>query len=173
MGRLVEEMLQLAKLDEQRPLDVRAVDLAGLGRDAVTDARAAAPRRTIDLEVDAPTAIVEGDEDRLRQVIANIVDNAIVHTEPDVPIVVRVRGDGRAVTLEVQDRGQGMPAEVAQRVTERFFRADPARSRRRGGSGLGLSIVDAVIAAHGGTVTVESAPGAGTTVRLVLTAAGG
>ena len=172
MGRLVEEMLQLAKLDEQRPLDVRTVDLAGLGRDAVTDARAAAPRRTIDLEVDAPTAIVEGDEDRLRQVIANIVDNAIVHTEPDVPIVVRVRGDGRDVTLEVQDRGQGMPAEVAERVTERFFRADPARSRRRGGSGLGLSIVDAVVAAHGGTVTVESAPGAGTTVRLVLTAAG-
>ena len=65
-----------------------------------------------------------------------------------------------------------MPAEVAERVTERFFRADPARSRHRGGSGLGLSIVDAVIAAHGGTVTVESAPGAGTTVRLVLTAAG-
>jgi two-component system OmpR family sensor kinase len=163
-------MLVLAKLDEERPLQLRRVDVAALARDAVADARATAPHRQIALDAGEGDATVEGDEDRLRQVIANVVGNALVHTEPDVPIAVRWRvADGR-VTLDVIDRGHGMPPDVLERATERFYRADPARARHRGGSGLGLSIVDAAVAAHGGTFTIESEPGAGTTVSLVLPA---
>jgi two-component system OmpR family sensor kinase len=108
--------------------------------------------------------------DRLRQVVGNVVSNAIVHTEPTVPVTIRVGRLNGDVVLEVADAGPGMPAEVASRVTERFFRADPARARNRGGSGLGLSIVDAAVSAHGGTVTIDSVEGRGTTVRLVLPA---
>jgi two-component system, OmpR family, sensor kinase len=174
MGRLVEDMLTLAKLDEQRPLERRPVDIGRLVIDAVADAKAATPTRDITAAVDGAVdgaAIVRGDEDRLRQVLANVVGNAIVHTDPDVPIVVRVNTDDESVVVEVQDHGAGMPAEVAERVTERFYRADPARSRHRGGSGLGLSIVDAAMSAHGGTVTIDSEPDRGTTVRLELPAA--
>ncbi len=179
MGRLVEDMLVLAKLDEERPLDLRPVDLVALARDVAADARARDTHRSITFESSTGTAIVSGDEDRLRQVLGNVVANAIVHTDSDVAVAIRVtrevRGgpDGPApvVVVHVVDQGPGMPAEVAARVTERFFRADPARSRHRGGSGLGLSIVDAAVAAHGGSVEIESAEGEGTTVRLVLPAA--
>jgi two-component system, OmpR family, sensor kinase len=171
MGRLVEDMLVLAKLDEQRPLESRPVDLAALARDAASDARATWPQRAITVEAPDGPALVDGDEDRLRQVIANVVGNALVHTEPDVPVVVRVSETGPDVTFEVEDAGQGMPTEIAERVTERFFRADPARSRHRGGSGLGLSIVDSTVAAHGGSVTIDSEPHRGTIVCLTLPAA--
>jgi two-component system OmpR family sensor kinase len=172
MGRLVDDMLELAKLDQQRPLEVRPVDLAALASDAASDARAAAPNREITLDLANGTALVNGDEDRLRQVIANVVGNALVHTDPDVPITIRVSEHEGSVTLEVDDRGPGMTPEVAERVTERFFRADPARSRNRGGSGLGLSIVDATVSAHGGSVAIDSALGRGTAVRLTMPAAG-
>lgn len=169
MGRLVEDMLTLAKLDEERPLDSRPLDVGRLVVDAVADAKAASPSRDISAEVDEE-AIVLGDEDRLRQVLANVIGNAQVHTDPDVPIVVRVTTSDQSVVIEVQDHGAGMPADVAERVTERFYRADPARSRHRGGSGLGLSIVDATMSAHGGTVAIDSEPDRGTTVRLELPA---
>ncbi|MFN3216973.1 MAG: sensor histidine kinase [Acidimicrobiales bacterium] len=180
MGRLVEDMLVLAKLDEERPLDLRPVDIVALARDIAADARAGAPHRSIAFETTIDAAMVNGDEDRLRQVLGNVVSNAIVHTDSDVPVVVRVTREssdepgapGAVIVIHVVDRGSGMSAEVAARVTERFFRADPARSRHRGGSGLGLSIVDAAVAAHGGSVEIESADGEGTTVRLVLPAAG-
>jgi two-component system OmpR family sensor kinase len=171
MGRLVEDMLMLAKLDEQRPLDVRQVDLVLLARDAAADARASAPGRTIMFETAVDSLVVTGDEDRLRQVIGNVVGNALVHTDDGVPVTIRVRIDddrGPAAVLEVIDQGSGMPREVAARVKERFFRADPARSRNRGGSGLGLAIVDAAVAAHGGTVEIDSVDGRGTTVRLMF-----
>jgi len=170
MGRLVDDMLVLAKLDQQRPLDTRPVDLAALAADAAADARAAAPAREITLDVPHAEAVVVGDEDRLRQVIANVVGNALVHTEGDVPIAIRVSTENGSVVLEVDDRGPGMPTGVADRVTERFFRADPARSRHRGGSGLGLSIVDATVSAHGGAVDIDSEKGRGTTVRLTMPA---
>ena len=175
MGRLVDDMLLLAKLDQDRPLDTRPVDLARLAGDAAADARAAAPNRDITLDVTTDEtsrgAIVVGDEDRLRQVIANLVGNALVHTDAGVPIAIRVAADNGSVVLEVADSGPGMPSEVAERVTERFFRADPARSRHRGGSGLGLSIVDATVSAHGGSVDIDSEQGRGTTVRLTIPAA--
>lgn len=171
MGRLVEDMLVLAKLDEERPLDRRHLDLVKLANDAAADARARAPERSIAFTTSVVTAYVSGDEDRLRQVIANVVSNAIVHTEPTVPVAISVERRGGDAVLAVADEGPGMPAEVTARVTERFFRADPARSRHRGGSGLGLSIVDAAVAAHGGSVEIDSVEGRGTTVRLVLPAA--
>jgi two-component system OmpR family sensor kinase len=130
----------------------------------------AAPARDITLEVPNCRTVVSGDEDRLRQVIANVVGNALVHTDGDVPIAIRVTAENGTVVLEVDDRGHGMDSQVAERVTERFFRADPARSRHRGGSGLGLSIVDATVSAHGGSVDIDSETGRGTTVRLTMPA---
>jgi two-component system OmpR family sensor kinase len=168
MGRLIEDMLTLAKLDEERPLASRPVDLVALARDAVADARAAAPDRPIGLDLVVDTAVVTGDEDRLRQVVGNVVGNALVHTDGDVRIDVRVSVTGDAATFEVADHGQGMDPAIAARVTERFFRADPARSRHRGGSGLGLSIVDAAVAAHDGALAIDTESGRGTTVRLTL-----
>ncbi len=170
MGRLVEDMLTLAKLDEQRPLHRNRIDLSALVADAAADARVVAPDRVITAR--APAGLeIDGDEDRLRQVIANIVGNAIVHTPSGTAISLDARrSPERDVTLDVTDEGPGMTADVAARITERFYRGDPSRSRERGGSGLGMSIVAAVVGAHGGTIDVESAPGEGTTVRLTLPA---
>lgn len=173
MGRLIEDMLLLAKLDEERSLETEPVDLLVLAQDAVSDARASAPERPIDLVLgDGVTTgsavVVAGDDDRLRQVIANVVSNALVHTDSDVVVTVTVGITNSHATIAVSDSGDGMTPDAARRVTERFFRADPARSRHRGGSGLGLAIVDAAVTAHGGTVTVESAEGLGTTVTIAI-----
>ncbi len=168
MGRLVEDMLLLAKLDEERPLDAKPVDLVVLARDAVADARVGAPTRSIELVATDASIIVTGDDDRLRQVIANVVSNALVHTDADVPVTVTVNATDAEASIAVADTGGGMPPDVTRRVTERFYRADPARSRHRGGSGLGLAIVDAAVAAHGGKVTIVSAEDSGTTVTITL-----
>lgn len=167
MGRLVEDMLTLAKLDHQRPLDRAPVDVVALVTDAGRDARAVAPDRRITIETDRDL-VVAGDADRLRQVLANVVGNVIVHTPAGSPVVISAHRRGGDAVVEVVDQGPGMPAEVASRVTERFYRADPSRSRARGGSGLGMAIVDAVVGAHGGTVGIDSRPGRGTTVTLVI-----
>jgi two-component system OmpR family sensor kinase len=193
MGLLVEDLLQLARLDQQRPLDLAPVDLLSLAADAVQDARIVAPDRRIELVV-APGAafLVEGDEQRLRQVIGNLVNNALTHTPPGTPVRVKIalgtlipppappaRGDGTpagpwagipgpAVVLDVEDDGPGMAAEQAQRVFERFYRADQARNRASGGTGLGLAIVQGLVTAHGGTVTVSTAPGHGADFQVKL-----
>jgi two-component system OmpR family sensor kinase len=163
MGRLINDMLALARLDEQRALAREPVDLSRLVRDAAADARASAPARTITVQAAKPNVVI-GDDDPLRQVIANIVSNALVHT--DSPVHLRSADDGGRAVVEVTDEGDGMPPEILERVTERFFRADPSRSRQRGGSGLGLAIVDAAMAAHGGAIDITSTPGHGTTIRL-------
>lgn len=167
MGALVEELLELARLDQGRHLELDAVDLGALARDAVRDACVSQPGRSIEASDDGPV-VVRGDEQRLRQVFANLVSNAIVHTPAGTPVMVRTRVDGEAAVIEVSDDGPGMTAEVAARAFERFYRADPARSRHRGGTGLGLSIVDAIVRAHGGTASLQTAPGRGTTVRVEL-----
>ncbi len=167
MGQLVGDLLDLARLDQGRPLNLGPTDVSALAADAVADASAVEPKRPLSLEAPAP-AIVVGDEALLRQILANLVANARVHTEPDTPITVRVRDEGASVVLEVADRGPGMPPSVASHAFERFYRADPARTRHRGGSGLGLSIVAATVAAHGGTVALETTPGHGTLVRVTL-----
>ncbi|ODQ90232.1 two-component sensor histidine kinase [Mycolicibacterium flavescens] len=170
MGLLVEDLLLLARLDAQRPLERRPVDLLTLAADAVHDARSIAPKRAITLEVlDGPgTPEVLGDEARLRQVLGNLMANALQHTPETAGVTVRVgTADGRAV-LEVCDAGPGMTTEDAQRVFERFYRADSSRTRASGGTGLGLSIVDSLVHAHGGTVRVTTAPGNGCTFTVSL-----
>ncbi|MCF6387505.1 HAMP domain-containing histidine kinase [Mycobacterium sp. MBM] len=170
MGLLVEDLLLLARLDEQRPLDQRRVDLLALASDAVHDAQTVAPERRIRMEVfDGPgTPEVLGDEARLRQVFSNLMSNAVQHTPPSAGITVRVGTDEDNAVLEVCDEGPGMNAEDAQRVFERFYRADSSRTRASGGFGLGLSIVDSLVAAHGGAVSVDTAPGQGCRFRVSL-----
>ena len=166
MSTLVDELLLLARLDQGPQLERRPVDLAAVAADAVSDARTVQPERPV--ELDAPGVIVvSGDAARLRQVAANLISNALEHTSATTPVHVRVaRSDGTA-TLEVADEGPGLAPEDAARVFDRFFRVDESRSRDDGGSGLGLSIVAAIAHAHGGSVAVETAPGAG--ARFIVT----
>lgn len=163
MGLLVEDLLLLARLDAQRPLERRRVDLLTLATDAVHDAQSIAPERKVSMEVfDGPgTPEVLGDDARLRQVLGNLVANALQHTPETAGITVRVGTDKDNAVLEVCDEGPGMSQEDARRVFERFYRADTSRTRASGGTGLGLSIVDSLVYAHGGTVRVVTAPGQG------------
>ncbi|HVD01933.1 MAG TPA: ATP-binding protein [Candidatus Dormibacteraeota bacterium] len=167
MSVLVDELLLLARLDQGRPLEREEVDLGGIARDACDDGRAVAPRRKITLQGEKKL-VVTGDELRLRQVVSNLVRNAIIHTPPATPVEVRLEtADGHAV-LSVVDHGPGLPKGEEGRVFEAFHRADPGRSRDRGGSGLGLSIVAAVVAAHDGTVQALTTAGGGATFRIDL-----
>jgi two-component system OmpR family sensor kinase len=176
MGVLVEDMLLLARLDQQRPIERRPVDLLTLAADAVQDARMIAPNRKIELTVGNDAAfLILGDEARLRQVISNLMSNALTHTPDGTPIDVRILAHGPdghlpvpSVTLEVDDHGPGLSQEQAERVFERFYRADQARRRKTGGTGLGLAIVSALVAAHGGTTGVNTAPGDGATFWITL-----
>jgi signal transduction histidine kinase len=176
MGVLVEDMLLLARLDQQRALERRPVDLLTLAVDAVQDARMIAPDREIGLTVGTGAAfIVLGDEPRLRQVIGNLMANALTHTPAGTPISVRISTAGpdeaipvASVVLEVADQGPGLTTEQAGRAFERFYRADQARARTTGGAGLGLAIVSALVSAHGGTVGLDTEPGQGATFRITL-----
>ncbi len=170
MGLLVDDLLLLARLDVQRPLEHHRVDLLALASDAVHDAQAIDPKRTVTLEVlDGPgTPEVVGDEPRIRQVLSNLVANALQHTPPTADVVVRVGTEGDDAVLEVADQGPGMNTEDASRVFERFYRTDSSRARASGGTGLGLSIVDSLVRAHGGEVNLQTAPGQGCRFRVTL-----
>ncbi|HEV7678847.1 MAG TPA: HAMP domain-containing sensor histidine kinase [Candidatus Dormibacteraeota bacterium] len=167
MGILVDDLLLLARLDQGRPLERRPVDLDAMVRDAYSDARVTDPRRTISLRVLAPL-VVTGDDLRLRQALGNVLRNALVHTPPGTPVEIELRPDDGHAVLEVVDHGPGVPAGHAERIFERFHRADPGRSRDQGGSGLGLSITAAIVGSHGGTVSVHPTPGGGATFRIEL-----
>lgn len=167
MGVLVDDLLLLARLDQGRPLERNPIDLTRIARDAVDDLRTVAPDRPVDFTAPAPV-LVPGDDTRLRQVFANLLQNANRHTPPGTPVHVRVVTDGDNAVIEVADEGPGMEAADAQRVFERFWRSDPARTRASGGAGLGLSIVAAIAEAHGGRASVESTPGVGATFRVAL-----
>ena len=166
MGSLVEDLLHLARLDQGRPLDRSPVDLAVLARDAVLDAQAVSPDRAITVDAAAPVVVL-GDEARLRQIVANLVGNALVHA-PDAPIAVRAAVEDGWGVLEVADEGPGMAPADAAKAFERFYRADASRQRHSGGSGLGLAIVEATVRAHGGTVDIDTELGRGTCVRVRL-----
>lgn len=187
MGLLVEDLLLLARLDLQRPLDRRPVDLLAIAADTIRDAHARAPERSVALsplhETLEPVTVL-GDEHRLRQVATNLVANALQHTPPQAQITVRVGklhpaeaaalaagwpGDTPAGLLEVADTGPGIPAEHADRVFERLYRVDPSRTRGHGGggSGLGLAIVAAIVQSHGGRVGL-STDRRGSVFRVVL-----
>jgi signal transduction histidine kinase len=178
MGLLVEDLLLLARLDQQRPLARNPIDLLSLAADAVHDARVLAPDRTIGLTVQPGAAfLVVGDEPRLRQVIGNLMSNALTHTPDGTPIEVsigsgildpRVKNPAPAIFVDVIDHGPGMTTDQANRVFERFYRADQARTRATGGSGLGLAIVSSLVTAHGGVASVRTAPGRGATFRVAL-----
>jgi signal transduction histidine kinase len=178
MGLLVEDLLQLARLDQQRPLSLAPVDLAELAGDAVHDARAVQPDRPIGLHLDpslTDVPVVIGDEARLRQVLGNLVTNALTHTPVTARITVRLSEDPAApgtVVVSVTDQGPGLAPADAQRVFERFYRADTSRTRAAGGSGLGLSIVASLVAAHGGRVDLTTAPGQGATFAVRLPRSG-
>jgi two-component system OmpR family sensor kinase len=168
MGRLIDDMLTLAHLDEGRPLERSAVDLAAVAADAAQDVRALDPERPVTTEID-PVEVM-GDDGGLRQIAGNLVRNAVVHTPPGTAVEVSVRRDGGDALLSVRDDGPGMDEATASKVFERFFRADTARARATGGSGLGLAIVRSIAEAHGGTVALRTSPGGGTTVTVELPA---
>jgi two-component system OmpR family sensor kinase len=155
----VEDMLTLARLDQLPEAARVPVDLANIAHDAAEDARAAAPDRHIDL--DASSAVVLGDEGQLRQVVGNLVRNALVHTPSGTPVELRATTDGDEAVFEVRDHGPGLPTSDVDSLFERFWRADPGRGRGPAGAGLGLSIVAALVQAHGGRVSAANAPGGG------------
>ncbi|MFI7005663.1 ATP-binding protein [Streptomyces sp. NPDC050145] len=159
MTGLVEDLLLLARLDTGRPLSYAPTDLSPLVVDAVADARAAGPEHVWRLDLPDEPAAVLADPARLHQVLVNLLANARTHTPPGTTVTTRVHRRGPWVRLDVRDDGPGIPAELLPHVFERFARGDSSRSRTAGSTGLGLAIVHAVVAAHGGAVTVESAPG--------------
>src|SRR3989454_1851037 len=171
MTGLVDDMLVLARLDQGRPLEQEPVDLQAIATDAVADARVVAPQREIKL-TSSGTVVVTVDDTRLRQVLGNLVRNAIVHTPPQTPIDVTLSTQDSIAKLSVADHGPGLSAEELDRIFEPFYRADPSRGRDSGGAGLGLSIVSAVVTAPGGHVKVHETDGGGATFEVELPLAG-
>jgi two-component system OmpR family sensor kinase len=175
MGLLVDDLLLLARLDRERPIVLAPVELPVLAVEAVQAAQATAPDRKIDLDIrDNPEKLVAyGDDARLRQVIGNLMTNALAHTPPDASVTLRLYAEpGNRAVIEIADTGPGLPEEQKEHVFERFYRADEARTRRTDqaatGTGLGLAIVAAIVRAHRGTVDVISETGEGATFRVTL-----
>ncbi|CAN2228593.1 BaeS Signal transduction histidine kinase [Candidatus Nanopelagicaceae bacterium] len=169
MGSLVEDLLLLARLDQAREMDSKPVDINKVVEDAVISARAAGPEHPVTLNSSSDEIFTLGDEARIHQVVANLLANARAHTPAGTPITVSVASTHAGVEVVVADEGPGLNAEDQKRIFERFYRADSSRVRTGAdGSGLGLSIVDAVMRAHGGSVSVQSIPGEGATFTLLF-----
>ena len=175
MGVLVDDLLFLARSGRGRPIAREPFDLARVAADAAQDARAVDPSREIVLDAPAPVTVV-GDEGRIRQVLANLLSNALTHTPPGSPLIVRAGESGGRAELAVTDHGAGLTADEASQVFEAFYRADPSRGRVAdadgAGTGLGLAIVAAIAEAHGGDASVTSEPGQGATFIVRLPVAG-
>jgi two-component system OmpR family sensor kinase len=169
---LVDDLLLLARLDEGRPLEHTPVDLGAVAHDAVMAARALEPDRMVTLDVDGSVE-VWGDRGRLRQVVDNLLANVRSHTPAGTRADVHVLVEEKTAVLEVADHGPGLPNGDAATVFERFYRADPSRARDSGGSGLGLSIVAAIAAAHGGKASAGARDGGGAVFRIELPALDG
>jgi two-component system OmpR family sensor kinase len=159
MSSLVEDLLLLARLDAGRPLARDEVDVTRLALEAVGDARVVAPDHRWKLDLPEEPVVAPGDEQRLHQVLTNLLNNARRHTPPGTSVTVGVAQDADRVVLSVEDDGPGLPPQLNGKAFERFTRGDSARTRESGGAGLGLSLVRAISHAHGGTVSVDSAPG--------------
>jgi two-component system OmpR family sensor kinase len=168
MSRLVDDLLLLARHEATSPAELLSVNLEALAREAVDRFRQLAPEHTIDLETE-PVA-VRGDPDRLRQLVANLLDNAVRYTPPGGRVGVEVARDGAQACIAVEDTGVGIEPEHLPKIFDRFYRVDPARSRATGGTGLGLAIVKHVAETHGGHVRAESEPGRGTRFTVTLPA---
>jgi two-component system, OmpR family, sensor kinase len=171
MGVLVEDLLMLARLDEVADAPHGELDLAAIVRDAVDDGRATAPKRKIRARLDEP-AVVVGDPDQLRQVLGNLMRNAFVHTPDGTPIEVTLQRIDGAVRLEIRDHGPGLPTGDPDALFERFWRSEGGRERGKGGAGLGLAIVAAIVDAHRGEVHAANAAGGGASFVVTLPAAG-
>ncbi|MFI5528978.1 ATP-binding protein [Kitasatospora sp. NPDC051853] len=176
LGTLVEDLLTLARLDEERPLDLAPMDLRTLAADALHDLTALDPGRPVTLTgpgggtVPRPAPVL-GDEARLRQVITNLVGNAAKHTPSGTPVRIGVGRTEDGCVLEVADAGPGLTTDQAERIFDRFYRVDASRTRQEGGgAGLGLAIAFALTQAHRGELTVSSEPGEGAVFRLLLPA---
>lgn len=169
MGILVDELLLLAHTDQNRQMLLTAVDLASLVTDAGEDAKARDPQRPIDVEAPGHV-VVQGDADRLRQALTNVVTNALVHTPAETPVALRLSTEDNAAVISVEDSGPGLDVETREHAFERFWRRDNSRSRGTGGSGLGLAIADAIVRNHDGVITIENRPegGARFTIRLPI-----
>ena len=169
MGSLVEDLLLLARLDQAREMERLPVDIAKVTRDAIASAQVAGPGHPISLTGDVDELYTLGDQHRIHQVVANLLANARTHTPAGTAIAVSIAQSSDGVRIAVSDSGPGLSDEDQRRIFERFYRADSSRVRNDGeGSGLGLSIVDAVMRAHGGSVSVESTPGEGATFTLLF-----
>ena len=168
MGVLVDDLLLLARLDQQRPLDRQSVDLLQVVGDEVHAASVREPGRTIrSTQRGDRVPLVTGDPARLRQVTGNLIGNALKYSGEDVEVVVDSATAGQ-VRLTVRDSGPGIPDDEKAKIFGRFYRGDPSRTRAAGGTGLGLSIVSAIVTAHDGTVTVTDTPGGGASFTVVL-----
>jgi two-component system OmpR family sensor kinase len=167
MDRLVNDLLTLARFDEGLPIQIVPTELVGLGAEAVHTAATVGPQWPVEFTASHPVEVM-GDPTRLRQVIDNLLANVRAHTPEGTPTTVHVDQNGTMAEIVVKDSGPGMPSAEAERVFERFYRVDASRARNHGGSGLGLSIVAAIVAAHGGTVSAKSAPGEGMVVTVRL-----
>ena len=159
MTSLVEDLLLLARLDEGRELEKNPVNLNALLVDCISDAYAAGPEHDWDLEAPDQDVVVLGDQPRIHQVLANLLANARVHTPEGTHVAVRLAAENDTAVITVTDNGPGIAEALLPTLFERFARGDSSRSRIAGSTGLGLSIVQAVIQAHGGTVSVSSEPG--------------
>jgi two-component system, OmpR family, sensor kinase len=167
MAMLVDDLLLLARLDQGRPLERAPVDVSEVARDAVDAARAMDAGRSLELDAPEPVVVI-GDRERLRQVVDNLLANVRAHTYAATPAAVHVGRENGFALIEVADEGPGLTEEQAAHVFERFYRADPSRSRDSGSSGLGLAIVAAIAEAHGGGASIDSRPGRGATFRISL-----
>ena len=167
MGTLIEELLMLARLGQAHPLEMEAVDLVRIAGDAAADHATIDPTRPVEL-TGADEAIFTGDRQRLHQVVSSLLSNVRAHTPEGTVTRIEVTARHDAVLLNVTDDGPGIPESALGHVFDRFYRADPSRSRRSGGSGLGLAIVEAIVTAHHGTITADNAEGGGARITVSL-----
>lgn len=170
MGSLVDDLLALARLDERRPLDAAPLPLNKIAADAALDTHAQAPDREVRVIEDPAAPVVIGDEHRVRQVVTNLIGNALRYSPDGSPLEIRVASDAarQVAAFEIIDHGEGIPEQVRDKIFDRFWRADTSRNRETGGSGLGLSIVQSIVAAHGGSVQAHETPGGGATFKVEL-----
>ena len=168
MGALVEDLLELARMDETRPLEIGKFDLLTIAHDAALDARAFDPERTITVEGDSVEIFAA--ENKIRQVVTNLMGNALRFTPAGSPLEIVVSHDDKAseATIAVVDHGEGIPKQIREKIFERFYRADNSRTRETGGSGLGLAIVASIVKAHNGRIDVTATKGGGATFSVKL-----
>jgi two-component system OmpR family sensor kinase len=168
MGALVEDLLELARMDESRPLEISTFDLLQVAHDAALDAGAFDPERTITVSGDSVE--IQAEENKIRQVVTNLMGNALRFTPPGSPLeLVVTHNDGsKNATISIVDHGEGIPKQLREKIFERFYRADNSRARETGGSGLGLAIVASIVKAHSGDIKVTATKGGGATFSVSL-----